>query len=459
LARLRGHATILLINGFGSGTGGSSAGLDTGLDIPSTLETMGSRYRTLLFWLTLVGLVTMVASAYVSYRLAANSSFISPCDVNATVSCTEAYQSAYAHIRGLPVSLIGVCWFAAALLLQITARTVGVPQQENVPGYLFVFSVPALAFALYLAYAAFFILHTVCLLCLAADLCIIGIFILSGVATEFSMTSFPGRMARDLKMLLAKPAALVVLLLFVAGAASAFAFFPRDMSAAASGAASAASAPEANSGASASGQTPATSATPATAPESPEVLQLEHYLDTAPRAMLPVEVSAPVVIVKFNDYQCPPCRQTYELYKPLHEKWDREAPGKVKWVTKNFPLEPECNPTLQRQVHQFACEAAAAVIMAKQHNKGEALEDWIFANQPTLTLEGLKQAVRDIGGVQDYDARYPKVLNDIKTDTQLGGLLGVNSTPTFFMNGVKIPPQTPEIMDALIAYELKKAAK
>ncbi len=432
---------------------------------------MGSRYRTLLFWLTLIGLAAMVGSAYVSYRLAADAAFISPCDVNATVSCTEAYQSIYAHIWGVPVSVLGVCWFAAILLLQVTARTVGVPQQENVPGYLFVLSVPALAFALYLAYAAFFILHTVCLLCVTTDLSIVGIFVLSGMATEFSMTSFPGRMARDLKMLVSKPAALVVLVLFLAGAASAFAFFPREMSAAsvASAASLTATVPSATatdaSGAatpasdatSAPGQTPA--GTAAVAPESPEVQQLEHYLDSSPKAMLPVEVSAPVVIVKFNDYQCPPCRQTYELYKPLHEKWDREAPGKVKWVTKNFPLEPECNATVQRQLHQFACEAAAGVIMAKQHNKGEALEDWLFANQATLTLEGLKQAVKDIGGVQDYDAQYPRVLNDIKTDTQLGGLLGVNSTPTFFMNGVRIPPQTPEVMDALIAYELKKAAK
>jgi protein-disulfide isomerase len=189
------------------------------------------------------------------------------------------------------------------------------------------------------------------------------------------------------------------------------------------------------------------------------VVQIAKFIEASPKAMIPVDVSAPVIIVKFNDYQCPPCKQTYDLYKPLHEKWDREAPGQVKWVTKNFPLEPECNATVQRQVHQFACEAAAGVMMARQHNKGEALEDWIFANQPTLTLEGLKQAIRDIGAVTDFDTQYPRVLNDIKTDTQLGGLLGVNSTPTFFFNGVKIPAQSPEVMDGLIAHTLKKAGK
>jgi protein-disulfide isomerase len=260
----------------------------------------------------------------------------------------------------------------------------------------------------------------------------------------------------------ARPVALAVLLLFVLGAASALAYFPREggsgpgpyssAATAAGGATGTGSASDGQGQAAAGAQTAASN-------DSPEVQQLERYLDSSPKAMIPVDVSAPVIIVKFNDYQCPPCKQTYDLYKPLHEKWDREAPGKVKWVIKNFPLEPECNATVQRQVHQFACEAAAGVLMAKQHNKGEALEDWIFANQPTLTLESLKQAIRDIGAVSDYDTQYPRVLGDIKADAQLGGLLGVGSTPTFFFNGVKIPPQAPDVMDALIAYALKKATK
>jgi uncharacterized membrane protein/protein-disulfide isomerase len=423
---------------------------------------MRSRFQTLLLLLTIVGLGAMVSAAYVSYRLATDPGFVSPCDVNATVSCTDAYLSAYGQLFGVSVSLLGLCWFTGALLLQLSSRATGVPQPENVPGYLFVLSIPALAFALYLAYAAFFVLHTVCLLCLTADLSIIAIFVLSGIATEFSMTSFPGRVARDLKMLGARPIALAVLVLFVLGAASGLAYFPREGASAASVSASTASGASSAAPSSASSdpaQAAQGGAAGAGAMDSPEVQKLEQYLDASPKAMIPVDVSAPVIIVKFNDYQCPPCRQTYDMYKPLHEKWDREAPGKVKWVIKNFPLEPECNANVQRQVHEFACEAAAGVMMAKRNNKAEALEDWIFQNQPTLTQANLKQAIRDIGNVQDFDAQYPRVLNDIKTDTQLGGLLGVNSTPTFFFNGVRIPPQSPDVMDALIAYALKKAQK
>ena len=56
--------------------------------------------------------------------------------------------------------------------------------------------------------------------------------------------------------------------------------------------------------------------------------------------MIPVDAAgAAVVVVKFNDYQCPPCGNTFQAYKPLKAKWDKEAPGKVKFVTKDFPLE------------------------------------------------------------------------------------------------------------------------
>jgi protein-disulfide isomerase len=52
------------------------------------------------------------------------------------------------------------------------------------------------------------------------------------------------------------------------------------------------------------------------------------------------------------------------------------------------------------------------------------------------------------------------VLQQVKTDTALGGLLGVRSTPTFFINGVRIDGGLASpVFDAIIAHELKKAGK
>jgi protein-disulfide isomerase/uncharacterized membrane protein len=402
---------------------------------------MTSRARATLILASLLGLAVTAYATYVHVNLLRTPDFTAACDINATFNCTSAYLSSYGAFAGVPVALLGAFWFGLALFLLVSARASGVPNDEHVPGYLFALSVPALAFALYLGYAAFFVLKTVCVLCVLTYISIAVIFAVSGMTTKFSLTTLPARLGRDLKALVATPAALIAAVLFVAGAASAFAFFPRESAAAPQ------SSPEAAA---------AAVSAPVSAAEQD---QLQKYLTEAPRAMIPVDSPATVVVVKFNDYQCPPCRQTFDMYKPLKAKWEKEAPGKVKFVTKDFPLESECNASIKGGVHQLACEAAAAVRMARANGKSEALEDWIFANQPTLTLDALKKAVLDIGGVKNFDQQYQTVLTDVKGDTALGGLLGVNQTPTFYLNGVKLPPLQPEYLNAAIEFELKRAGK
>jgi protein-disulfide isomerase len=185
--------------------------------------------------------------------------------------------------------------------------------------------------------------------------------------------------------------------------------------------------------------------------------EFEKWLAAQPREAVVVPADgAAVVVVKFNDYQCPPCRQTYMEYKPIFAKWAKQAPGKVKFVTKDFALERECNAAVSSDVHPASCEAAVAVRLAREKGKAEAMEEWIFANQPSLTPASVRQAAKDIGGVEDMDARYEATLNLVKGDTAQGAQLKVNSTPTFFMNGMRIPGLRPEFFDAAIAWELKR---
>ena len=165
--------------------------------------------------------------------------------------------------------------------------------------------------------------------------------------------------------------------------------------------------------------------------------------------------TAKVLIVKFNDYQCPPCRQTYNEYKGILSKYT--PGGTVKYVVKHFPLELECNT--MNAGHTAACEAAAAVIMAQKKGTAEKLEAWLFANQgpPHLTPNQVRQAAADVGGITDFDAQYPAVLNEVKADAALGARLGVKSTPTFFINGRRIAGGLPPAgFEAAIELELKR---
>ncbi len=184
--------------------------------------------------------------------------------------------------------------------------------------------------------------------------------------------------------------------------------------------------------------------------------QLAEWWEVQPKVDVPVDGGgAKVVVVKFNDYQCPLCGVTYNMYKPVFEKY----PGAVKVVTKHYPLEAECNPAVPGGNHLAACEAAAAVIMA--HGKGTApkMEDWLFSHQgpPILTPKQVRDAARDVAGITDFDAQYPAALKEIRADVALGERLKVNSTPTFYINGRLLSRAVePQFMNVLIELELKR---
>ena len=96
----------------------------------------------------------------------------------------------------------------------------------NLPGYLFAASTLGLAAVMYFAYASFFILGTVCLLCVGSYVAVIGLFLTSGAAAKEPMSSLPGRAVRDLRTLVRTPAALTAAVAFVALALAAVVMFP-----------------------------------------------------------------------------------------------------------------------------------------------------------------------------------------------------------------------------------------
>jgi uncharacterized membrane protein/thiol-disulfide isomerase/thioredoxin len=384
-----------------------------------------------------LGLATSAASTWVHHRLLTDPTYVSVCDVNSTFSCSEAYTSQYGSIAGVPVALLGTVFFLFVIgLIVLCGRSASAAR--NLPGYLFAVSTIGLAMVLYLGYASYVILGTICPLCVGTYVAVIGLFLTSGAAAKEPMSSLPGKAVRDLGTLVRTPAALSAAVMFVIGAIAAMAFFPTGTVAA--------EAPRAV-------EAQAAAPTPAAA----QLAEFEKWLAAQPREPIVVPTDgAAVVVVKFNDYQCPPCRQTYLDYKPIFAKWAKQAPGKVKFVTKDFALERECNAVVSSDVHPAACEAAVAVRLAREKGKAEAMEEWIFANQPSLTSASVRQAARDVGGVQDMDARYAATLDLVKGDTAQGAQLKVNSTPTFFMNGMRIPGLRPEFFDAAIAWELKR---
>src|SRR5262245_779955 len=178
--------------------------------------------RAALFALlcALVGLGASAAAAYTHYHLLYDPNYRSFCDVSETISCTQVYMSRFSTVAGVPVAVFGAIWFVVAGLLAVSGLTARDTVRESVPGYLFVLSTLALAVILYLGYASFVLLNAVCVLCLTTYAAVVGLFLVSGAATSFPMTTLPRRLSRDVRVLAASPLAIAIALLFLVGAAS-----------------------------------------------------------------------------------------------------------------------------------------------------------------------------------------------------------------------------------------------
>ena len=386
---------------------------------------------------SLLGLGASSAATYVHYNLIRNPDYASFCDINATISCKAAYLSRYGSIGGVPVAVGGIVFFAWVLLMMWGSQ--GKSRiKDSAPAYIFAGSTLALAFTLYLAYASFFVLKEVCPLCVATYIAVIGVFIVSGGASSVPMSSLPKRIMTDMRVLVATPLALVIALLFVAGTAWGITVFPKETEA---------------------GTAPAVAQVqPLTPQQQSEFEQWWNVQQATANFPIP-RGSEKVQIVEFADFQCPHCKQMYFAYKPILDKFLAAHPKDVVFVFKNWPLSSGCNAAVQGVHFSASCETSAAYLMARQKGTDEALKDWMFLNQEKLSPATVKRAVADVGKVADFDAQYTRTLMQVRTDAAIGTSLGVNSTPSFFVNGKRVPQGgvPPQYFDAIIELELKKS--
>lgn len=136
---------------------------------------------------------------------------------------------------------------------------------------------------------------------------------------------------------------------------------------------------------------------------------------------------AKVYLVEFSDFQCPACK----AYQPIVDSILKKYGDRIAFGYRHFPL-PQ---------HQFAKLAAQAAEAAGEQDKFWEMHDYLFANQERLSDELIKEGGRAIGlDEQKFGAALnsSKYNDKISKDLALGQRLGVDSTPTFFLNGRKL---------------------
>jgi protein-disulfide isomerase len=156
---------------------------------------------------------------------------------------------------------------------------------------------------------------------------------------------------------------------------------------------------------------------------------------------------APVTIVKFEDYQCPFCKQVQPTFNELLSRYN----GKVRLVHKDLPLE---------SLHSQARQAAEAARCAYEQGKFWEYHDKLYANSPKASADDLKSYAKGVGlNIDSFDrcltsGKYKAV---VQQDLNEGAQLGLTGTPTFFINGREISGNQPlEAFEAIIDEELAR---
>jgi protein-disulfide isomerase len=155
--------------------------------------------------------------------------------------------------------------------------------------------------------------------------------------------------------------------------------------------------------------------------------------------------TAPVTVVEFTDYQCPSCAAEH----PLLEKLIAEYGGRVRLVVRDFPLAQHAN----------APKAAEAAEAARAQGKYWEYVPLLFANQGALDVPKLKEYATRAGlDRAKFDAMLDsgQFSEKVERDVNDGSRIGVNATPTLFVNGRPLQDRSYEGLKAAVEAALKE---
>lgn len=163
--------------------------------------------------------------------------------------------------------------------------------------------------------------------------------------------------------------------------------------------------------------------------------------------------NAQVSVVEYSDFQCPFCKRGKDMLPQILKDYD----GKVAISFKQYPL-----PN-----HNWAMKASIASLCAydQGNDKFWAFHDEIFDNQKKITLDNADETfnayAKKLGlDLKKFDACIASddTAARVKADMAEAQSIGVNSTPTFVINGMKVPGANPDGVKSAIDLKLSEGS-
>ena len=390
------------------------------------------RAATATLVLVVIGLVIAGNIAWVHHNLVTSPGTTSWCNINGEVNCDVVLSSEYAELFGVSVAYWAILIYALMGGAALVALGSASAARRRLAGtWLFAVAVWGVLFSLYLAFVSLFILHTICVLC--TSLYVVHLGLLVSTFVLFAALRAPTRGSdawqERTRLIAGAAAGLGLVLLGVVGwkaVRGEQTLTPEEIK-----------------------------------QKDPDFYAWYTKLPTV-SAALPSghskgQADAIVTVSEFSDFECGHCANAYRALKQVLPFYQKD----VQLHFHHFPLDSACNPAVKHSMHQYACLAAVAAECAGAQGRFWEYHDLLFENQSRLDRDSLIAYAQQVGLTRDafvacLDSDAPR--EAIARDVAEGIRLGIESTPTFFLNGRTITgaPRA----DALgYAIQLERAAR
>jgi protein-disulfide isomerase len=345
-----------------------------------------------------VGLAVQLTLHYYDVR-SGMAGFKSFCNISAKMNCDAVAASSYAEFAGgLPLSSFAVGWYLALFAIALVARN----RFWRREALRLAFAMTSFGLILSLGYLFIMAMriHTYCLFCLFLDASALLSFLAVLWAKPEAFSVQPPEIDKWKKLIGAVAACLIV-------AVVGMKYFDSDSVSAS------------------------------------EIEDRVNEVLSSP--VLPIDThspgfgpqSAPVTIVEFSDFQCPYCRIGAMVMNTVLERY----PSQVRVVFKPFPLDASCNRLITQPMHLTACEAARTALCSDRQGKFESVYETLFDHQTQIVPGAPAKMAADVGidtAQLETCVKDPEIAQTISKSIEEGLQLGVQSTPTFFVNGHKV---------------------
>ena len=323
------------------------------------------------------------------------------CAINEGFNCIKVANSKYSTILGVPLSMLGVEFFALTLFFTIL-HLFGLKYLRQWPSLLFVLCTLGLIPSLILAMISMYEIKSFCLVCCSVYVVFLLVALVLGIAKRKSLGALYRSGVEELLMNFkrSKGYRFSFVFLMVIGLGQ-FAWTPACIN------------PK-----------------PKPVAETPETAKTH---DIPYSGQVIGHPDAPILIKEYTDYECPFCGRAHAVMLEFIAR----HPEHIRLQHHDYPLDDSCNPAIRSPFHPNACRAALYARCASFQGKYLPYETLLFQNR-TLheekhQLEYAKQVGLDLDKLKTCVAD-PTTMFLIQKDIQSAINMGMQGTPTFIID-------------------------